>query len=227
MNILKLILSIITFWFITACKNKVTSVQLEKTKVQNSLYPFVLDYTYVGYRNSVTGEKDSLVISTPISFNLINRTKNDFQYKRIEQLSNPYFSYLLLNGKKYRGGDLKENIIMYSSITDKIIFYFETPISKKELEKDPKIKFLLNDEKQGDSILLKNLSSEVQRNINKSLSNVIFYINIKDVDDNKNIGIRYCFNKNKAIIYDVDSLVKANPRYMFSCDKDFYKKESN
>lgn len=218
MNIIKLFLSIILCCYISACKDKVTSVKLERDNTQNTLNSFVLDYTFVGNPNCITGEKDSLVISTPLSFNLINNTKNDFQYKRIEQSDYRYFKYFLLNGKQYRGGYLKNNINISSGKKDKISFYFETPISKKDLEKDLKIKLLLNDGKQGDSININKLSPEMKKSIDHNLSKLSFIVDLKNEKLEKRIGIWYCFDKDKAIIYDIDSLIKVNPRYMFKCE---------
>lgn len=82
----------------------------------------------------------------------------------------------------------------------------------------------MNDKKLGDSIIINNITPEIEKGINKYLNKDIFIISLKNIDNEKKIGIRYCFKKNKAVIFDIDSLVKANPRYMFSCDKEFYKK---
>ena len=221
MKSIKIIFLGLVCYLIIACSAKTTSLKFEVVPMTSKVTTaYLLDYTY----SDNGGQKDTLIINTPISFRLINNSNDKYVYEEVMEAKYRYSPYVIIDNKKYNVRtifDSSKKIYVNAKSTSDIINYFQTPISKKTLEEELKIEKLLNDEKLGDSIVTNKITKRLQDEINKDSTKDMFIIKLKNLDNEKNMGIRYCFNKNKAVIYDVDSLNKVNPRYMWSCDKDF------
>ena len=220
MKQIKIILSVLLFCIINSCKNKLNDMKLERVMDStNSLKPYILDYTFTSME-----KKDSVMLSAPLHFRITNNSIYNYDYNVIKQGNYKFFKYFLINGIKYSTTEmLKNEQLLMPNTSDDIIYFFEIPVSKKSFENDLEVNKLLNDENLGDSIIIKNITSIIKDGIDEKMKKDMLIINMKAADNGKRIGIRYCFNINKAIVYDIDSLNKENPSYMFSCDKEFYK----
>lgn len=219
----KLIVIVFSAFVTVGCKNNSTNLQLEKDSSFSKKYSsYILDYTF----SDDGGEKDTLIINTPITFRLKNNSNDKFLYENIRQGGYRYAPSVIIDKKKYNALVLSKKTFIKPLDVSEITYFFQTPILKSKLEEEFKIKNQLSDSKLGDSVVINKLTPFIEKEIDKNLNKEMLVIKLENLKSEKRIGIRYCFNKDKVIIYDVDSLVKANPRYMFSCDKDFYKKES-
>ena len=225
MKFLKKLMVVIIIAFVTVgCKNNRVNLKLEKGKSFSKKYPsYILDYTF----SDDGGEKDTLIINTPITFWLNNNSDDEYLYENIRQGGYRYVPSVIIDKKIYNALVLGKKTFIKPMDVSEITYFFQTPVLKSKLEEEFKIENQLSDSKLGDSIVINALTPYIEEEINKNLKKEMFIIKLENLTNNKGIGVRYCFNKDKAIIYDVDSLLKANQSYMFNCDKDFYKKDSN
>lgn len=203
-----------------ACKSQIDKIVLVQVpNINANKSAFIMDYDYSSRGGS---NKDSLMVNFPLSFKIINNSNDTYKYLNISEGIYESRRLFFINEKRFNTGEVHNDVLLNPKKTSRITYYFQTQVSKKDLETDANVNILLNDEKLGDSILVEKFSPYIQQKINNIISKDMFTVKLKNNVNGRNYGLRYCFNKNTAVFYDVDSLVKANPRYMFSCEKDFY-----
>lgn len=190
-----------------SCKNKITNVtfirDLEKNKKIKSFVLF-----------NENNMDDTLYIYKPISFKLTNQTRYRLRYKYSNQSSNLFYSLFFYNNKKSPKELYNKNLYIDSKKEDYLTYYFKIPISKKEIENYPDFSLILKSKKDSLSI---SLPKTIDDNFEKKLAGGMITLSLtRDKYDN-GVGLRYCFNRDKTIVYDIDSLNKVNPKYKFEC----------
>ena len=201
-------ISFLLIYILISCKNRITNIVFERDfQNEKKIKSFVL------FKENIT--EDTIYIYKPVSFKLINHTENRLRYKYSNQTSDLLFSLFFLNNKQFPKELYGQNVYLNSKKHDQITYYFKIPISKKEIQKYKDLESTLKSSKDSLSI---NLPKNINDNLEKKLAKGMIILSLTKDKYDSGVGIRYCFENKKTIIYDIDSLNKVNPQYKFTCD---------
>lgn len=192
-----------------ACKNDVSKIKLEPTKTYEKYKSFIADSDLPDNEEPY----DSLYIFRPVSFKLINNTHKKFIIRNIGETD---YQPLFIN-EKYYNFIPDEKIFLEKGVTNILVFK-KMPIATKYLDKPLQEKFhnnLSNDKL--DSISLETITPKLQEEIDKAMNNDHITIRLEEQKSNEGILIYHCLKSQQTVVYDADSLFKANPLFDYDC----------
>ncbi|WP_309609035.1 hypothetical protein [Flavobacterium sp.] len=227
MKKIKNILSyIFIFILIISCKGKITSIKLNnlENNGNNKCYmqkigehpdSIILAKNYPWIKDRM----NTIFIYMPISFKLENKTGRDLRISKIwDNYSIGQYRPVFINNKYYE--DIEGKASISSGNNADITLFVHLPVSINLIDKIyydrlyPKL-----ENYKRDSIVINNINSQLQKEINVLLKRKQIYISYHESKNIKEKALAYyCVEKQKLGVFRSDSLAKLKTTFRYNCD---------